>query len=176
MASPTTLFVYGTLMRGLGNHRLLEQQRFLGRARTLHPHLLLQAGVPFVHPTLPSTLPVQGEVYEVTPEALARIDSLEGHPDWYARTPIEVQLLADGGAPLRTLTASIYFNSLVSHEPGPGIVISDAHIVPSGNFRDLFPAAPAPAPAAAGGADVPAPAGSAGVPAPEGSAGAAPGQ
>ena len=44
------------------------------------------------------------------------------------------------------LTASIYFNALVSHEPGPGIMISDAHIVPSGDFRDLFPAAPPPQP------------------------------
>ena len=144
--SSTTLFVYGTLMRGLGNHGLLEKERFLGRARTLHPFLLLHAGVPFVHPTLPSASPVQGEAYEVSPEALARIDALEGHPDWYMRTPIEVILFADGGAPQRTLTASIYFNALVSHVPGPGIMVSDARVVPSGDFRELFASAPPPSP------------------------------
>ena len=33
---------------------------------------------------------IVGDLYDVTPEVLALCDTLEGHPDWYKRTTIQV--------------------------------------------------------------------------------------
>jgi len=50
-------------------------------------------GIPFLCPVEPGTgLRVEGEVYEVTPCQLHRLDSFEGHPHHYRR---EIVPLAD---------------------------------------------------------------------------------
>jgi gamma-glutamylcyclotransferase (GGCT)/AIG2-like uncharacterized protein YtfP len=81
------VFVYGTLKRGWGNHRLLTGARYLGDARirgTMH-HL---GGFPAIH--LESDDVVHGELYEVTSETLARLDRLEGIPTFYQRTRVRM--------------------------------------------------------------------------------------
>jgi gamma-glutamylcyclotransferase (GGCT)/AIG2-like uncharacterized protein YtfP len=90
------IFTYGTLMSSLHNHYLLEDQNFLGQARTVDRFSLLVS---------PSYLPyltgrsifglvseVIGEVYEVTPRCLAQLDALERHPTWYERRPLLVDI------------------------------------------------------------------------------------
>lgn len=82
------LFVYGTLRQGRGNHRLLDGARFLGVRHTQPAFTMVNLG------SFPGVLAggqtsIVGEVYEVTdPGMLAKIDRLEGHPQWYVRTPI----------------------------------------------------------------------------------------
>ena len=125
------LFVYGTLMTGYGNNRLLAGQRLVGRALTVHKYAMFAAGIPFVHPTMPRCR-IHGEVWELADsdtDALARLDKLEGHPDFYVRTTIEVELLQDGaagGPPAAVVVqAEIYFNSFVE----------DVQEIESGDFR-----------------------------------------
>lgn len=92
-AAHSRLFVYGSLMQGFGNHRLLQGARFIGTAQTVAGFRLHALGG---YPGLVSERGMgsaQGEVYEVDGDALAAIDKLEGHPRFYRRTLIR---LADG--------------------------------------------------------------------------------
>jgi len=92
----TLVFVYGTLKRGLSNHRWLSGQQFQGEARTqpdyrLHdlggyPGLVLAPGGPG------TGLAIQGEVWAVDPAALRRLHQLESIDEGeYAFTPIALQ-------------------------------------------------------------------------------------
>ena len=83
------VFVYGTLMRRCGNHRLLETSTLLGRAWTLPEYELLSlGGCPGLVPAGKTS--VAGELYRVTPEVLADLDRLEGHPTFYRREPLKL--------------------------------------------------------------------------------------
>lgn len=91
------LFVYGTMLtRGRNHTRLWEQgairigdEEFL----TTDPFDL------FVRPDLApvairnwdSGLPVSGELFAITEDAIEHIDLMEGHPTVYRREPVGVQ-------------------------------------------------------------------------------------
>ncbi len=86
---PARVFVYGTLKRGYGNHRLLElgRARFLGRDKiegAMHNY----GSFPAVTLGQPGT--VHGEVYEVSAATLERLDRLEGTPSFYQRTRVSM--------------------------------------------------------------------------------------
>jgi len=112
---PHRLFVYGTLKRPWGNHRLLveHKSRFIGDATTLEQFVLTD-GFPYVWK--PSVKfrgiytdylgQVVGELYAVTHEGLAAVDRLEGHPNYYRRTPIQVVFGPEDDQ--TTVTAGIY--------------------------------------------------------------------
>lgn len=117
----THLFVYGTLKRGFGNHRLLEDQEFIGEAKTWNKYIMLRHGIPYVYEEGKAYVgevgyPVQliegsmieGEFYKVDDEALARIDRLEGHPRWYCRKQINIRVDIGNDYPMTT-KAWIYF-------------------------------------------------------------------
>ena len=90
-----------------------------------------------MHP-LDSRTVIQGELWDITcAETLRRLDQLEGHPDWYTRTPITVEMIECPSAG-RQVEAEIYFNSKVSDKPGDDgdTIIHDAFFLPSGDFRD----------------------------------------
>ena len=111
------VFVYGTLRKGYWNHRLLENSKFLGEARTKEKYSLYADGIPYVV-KIPRTH-IKGEVYEVDEETLRRLDQLEEHPDVYYREEIEVLL---NGKPIK---AWIYFY------PYP-----EGEFIPSGDYKD----------------------------------------
>ena len=90
----TRIFVYGTLLAGEPNHRLLVKAPFVGPAVTEAVFSLVDMG-PFPGLVAGGGSAVRGEVYEVDAPTLARLDTLEGHPRFYRRTPI---LLNDGVA------------------------------------------------------------------------------
>ena len=88
------VFVYGTLLRGQGNHHLLKTARYEGQARTRAAYRMHSlGGFPGVVAVTDGPEAIEGEVYFVDAATLARLDRLEGHPRFYRRTVIA---LADG--------------------------------------------------------------------------------
>ena len=80
----TQLFVYGTLMRGEPNHRLMCRAEFVRQTTTAPTYELIHLG------SYPALIPggqtgVAGEVYRVDPRTLRALDRLEGHPHLYCR-------------------------------------------------------------------------------------------
>lgn len=78
------VFVYGTLLSGQVNHRLLDGALRLGEHRTEPRFRLLDLGA------YPGALgggrtAVRGEVYRVSPLGLKRLDRLEDYPRLYGR-------------------------------------------------------------------------------------------
>lgn len=141
---PTYIFVYGTLMRGYGNHRLLDESNgncdYIGKAITCEKYAMFASGVPFVNPLISKTI-IHGEVYRVNSyDVLEAVDRLEGHPDWYVRTTINIEFTEVSQAFLdtipnhTTIPAEIYFNSMVDDGPTS---IADCICVESGNFHDV---------------------------------------
>lgn len=86
------VFVYGTLMAGQPNHRLLAQARCVGEALTRPEFDLVDLGA-FPGLCVGGHTAVSGEVYDVDDPTLLALDRLEGHPHFYHREPI---VLADG--------------------------------------------------------------------------------
>ncbi|ATB45924.1 gamma-glutamylcyclotransferase family protein [Corallococcus macrosporus] len=83
----TRIFVYGTLLSGEPNHRLLRGARLIGPART-QPRFSLYDYGPFPALASRGKHAIEGEVYEVDALMLAALDRLEGHPRFYQRTSI----------------------------------------------------------------------------------------
>lgn len=102
------LFVYGSLMSKLGNHHILSD---------LTPHVRLVFGqcvsvekfylsglksneYPYLSevPLHPDQLPnqIKGELYEVSTDALAKLDEFEEHPTEYLRSMIGVMDISTG--------------------------------------------------------------------------------
>jgi gamma-glutamylaminecyclotransferase len=85
----TIVFVYGTLKRGQRNHSLLQDQEFLGEARTLPRYRLYDCGryPALVHDRV-NGVAVFGEVWRVSDEVLRRMDAYECAPELYSRRVI----------------------------------------------------------------------------------------
>jgi gamma-glutamylcyclotransferase (GGCT)/AIG2-like uncharacterized protein YtfP len=98
--------VYGTLRKGYGNHSLLLGTNFIGAGLTSEPYRLTANGIPFVSKESPVSK-VKVEVYETDNEdIISDVDSLEGHPRFYRREEIFVDL-EDGSK----VSAELYFCS-----------------------------------------------------------------
>ena len=89
MRKEIDVFVYGSLLRGESNHRLLRTARFLGPARTTPGYRLVDLG-PYPGLLTGGHSAVQGEVYAVPPETMPALDRLEDHPEVYVRTKIRL--------------------------------------------------------------------------------------
>jgi gamma-glutamylcyclotransferase (GGCT)/AIG2-like uncharacterized protein YtfP len=78
------IFVYGTLKKGYGNHRLLRDCEFVEEF-VVPGFKLFESGIPYMKRTGNPDDKVLGEVYKVDNRSLQYLDQLEGHPDWYRR-------------------------------------------------------------------------------------------
>lgn len=82
------IFVYGTLKRGWGNNVIIKDQKYIGVATTSPDFQMFSlGGYPGV---VAGDNRITGELWEVDDDAFARCDRLEGHPDFYKRTIIDV--------------------------------------------------------------------------------------
>ena len=79
------VFVYGTLKQGHGNSALLYKAKYLGED-TIKGKMLHLGAYPCV---VKGDKTIHGEVYEVGPTILKRLDYLEGHPNFYTRRKVE---------------------------------------------------------------------------------------
>lgn len=84
------VFVYGTLKRGHGNHHLINKE----------PEATIIAELPFKMISLggfPGLIEsdklhnITGEIYHVDKETFARLDRLEGYPDFYKRQQFDLK-------------------------------------------------------------------------------------
>jgi len=89
MSETTNLFVYGTLMPGMGNYGLIEAQ-----VHSTHP--ASTRGILCSLGSIPAMIPgnglVRGVLLEVDYTALTRTDRLEGVPHFYQRRETTVTL------------------------------------------------------------------------------------
>ncbi len=106
----TLVAVYGTLKKNGGNHHLLTAQNFVGKGITAFKFPMVSRGIPYVIDEKGKGNNIKVEVYKVNKECLARLDSLEGHPNHYERrkTPIKVKG--------KTLNCWLYFNDKIKYK------------------------------------------------------------
>jgi len=86
------VFLYGTLKRGGVSHHYLAGQRLVGGARTRPEYLLHQLdGYPGMVPAAEGGRSIEGEIWEVDPVCLARLDEWEGTAvGLFARVPVRL--------------------------------------------------------------------------------------
>lgn len=86
----TRVLVYGSLKRGFHNHPLLEHARFLGPASTPGQYRLYSLGdYPAAVEAPRGGYALHGELYQVDSDTLARLDRLEGHPEYFRRKQVK---------------------------------------------------------------------------------------
>ena len=85
----TQVFVYGSLKRGFGNHRFLQNSRYLGACETVSRHKMVSLGAFPGVVWLGGRDTIKGEVYDVRNENdRVALDNLEGYPTFYSKERI----------------------------------------------------------------------------------------
>lgn len=84
--------VYGSLRKGLGNHRLIEDSTQLSTEEVEIPYKMISlGGFPGLIPS--DTLnKIKIELYEVTDHTYRRVEMLEGYPSFYQKNIIKSSL------------------------------------------------------------------------------------
>src|SRR5690606_10963772 len=116
--------VYGTLRRGYSNNGLTSGSELIGKGITVDSHSMYASGIPYVMEKGGDSR-ITVEVYEVPENQVPRIDSLEGHPDWYQRreTPVELE---NG----EVIDAWLYFMDVSESRR------KEINLIASGNYED----------------------------------------
>lgn len=120
------VFVYGSLLTGMGNNRHMSGCRLVGPATTQGSGLALHDtgyGFPAVERGGYLVTPIVGELYEVPAAQLPHLDRFEGVPRLYQRTTVAVVL--DNG---RECDAYIYTMGSEQIQP-------QFKPLPAGNWR-----------------------------------------
>lgn len=87
------VFIYGTLKKGCCRNHLLENQKFIGLARTTNQYKIYDCGG---FPGLASAYPsednfVEGELWEVDENYISYLDRIEGSPYLYCLDKVFLQ-------------------------------------------------------------------------------------
>ena len=144
------VFVYGTLMEGYGNNRLLKNgnAELIGKAVTQTSFVMLASslnGIPFVadvkeeHEGYPSDYwlrnasQIHGEVWRCDTDTLKTLDRLEGHPNWYKRERVKVDFISN--QKLHPFEVWIYLMPMTESEFKS--VNNYPILVRNGNFRTI---------------------------------------
>lgn len=125
-AHPHLVFVYGSLLRGNHNNGRLKDDIFFRDGFTKPEYTLYSLG-PFPGMVEHGSVSVRGELFWLSKESLRHLDMMEGHPNFYERTLIQ---LLDG------TFAWTYIYQMGAHG------ISNPPVVESGYWRDHFSSRP----------------------------------
>ena len=85
---PVKVFVYGTLMKGRGNHYLLDGRIFIGQGSLQGYGMYQVRSYPGIVPEPGGS--ILGEVYGIDPDTMKRLDRLEGEGYLYKRVAEKV--------------------------------------------------------------------------------------
>ena len=97
--------VYGTLKKGYSNYwHYLTGSEHIGKGTTKDKYPLLVSGLPYLIENKGVGHNVEVDVFAVSSTVLARLDILEGHPNWYRRKQIKIK------SGKKTLNCWVYFN------------------------------------------------------------------
>lgn len=103
--------VYGTLKYNYSNYLYyLSDSYFVGSGETKDKYPLVINGLPFLIEKKGLGHNVAVDVFKVTDDTLARLDKLEGHPRWYKRKQIPINI---GGSIVKCW---IYFSQSEPHQ------------------------------------------------------------
>jgi gamma-glutamylcyclotransferase (GGCT)/AIG2-like uncharacterized protein YtfP len=120
METKQLVFVYGTLRSAHSNHHLMSKAENLGAGKTVEKYAMyLTSGYPYVTSS-ESRYPIIGELYAVDEVTLKELDRMEGHPRFYERREIPVNIAGE------RYTAWMYFRK------PPGILMK------TGDFNDVL--------------------------------------
>jgi gamma-glutamylaminecyclotransferase len=101
--------VYGTLKKGNSNYyRYLTDSRHVGSGKTEDKYPMLVEGIPYLIEQKGVGHNVKVDLFKVSDTVLAKLDQLEGHPNWYCRKKIPI-VTARGNV----VNAWIYFNPTI---------------------------------------------------------------
>jgi gamma-glutamylcyclotransferase (GGCT)/AIG2-like uncharacterized protein YtfP len=86
-----SVLIYGELRLGFWKDYILNGATHLGTGRTCEHYALYVASFPYAM-RHESRYPIVGEIFRVNEKTLEHLDLLQGHPYWYRRllVPIEV--------------------------------------------------------------------------------------
>jgi gamma-glutamylaminecyclotransferase len=116
----TKVFVYGTLKKGYSNHSFLSGAKFIGKAETCSTYLMIGKDMPFPYllryaRASEGGLKIQGEVYEVSSDILAKLDMLEGVPHHYKKEEVYVVTDSNTCMPVQTYVKATIRESDLTH-------------------------------------------------------------
>lgn len=98
--------VYGTLKKGESNYySYLTDSKRVGKGKTKDKYPLIIKGLPYLIDDIGVGHNVEVDIFKVTDETLARLDVLEGHPNWYQRKQVPIK--TEKG---KELMCWVYFN------------------------------------------------------------------
>ena len=108
------LFVYGSLMRGMSAHHLMDGAAFVRSCSTVPKYaLMVWEGFPAL---VIGDSSIEGELYTVSAEKLHLLDEYEGVPSEYERTRIE---LLGGDWPIWTHAYLLHPSLINAAQPSP---------------------------------------------------------
>lgn len=91
MIQEVLVAVYGSLRKGMGNHRLIEREEgtLLSTERIKGWEMYSYGGFPFIRPAENPEDEITIEVYAMPVTAMQPLDRLEGYPSFYDRKLVD---------------------------------------------------------------------------------------
>jgi gamma-glutamylcyclotransferase (GGCT)/AIG2-like uncharacterized protein YtfP len=98
--------VYGTLKKGFSNYyNFLLNTKHVGKGKTFDKYPLVVSGLPYLVEEKGLGHNVEVDVFKVSNAKLLELDKLEGHPKWYQRKLVPIQMKN------KKIMCWIYFNN-----------------------------------------------------------------
>lgn len=115
------IFVYGTLLKGYGNHARLLNKEPICEA-TVNGYLVSLGGFPGLLALDSTEDVVTGELYDVSPMELIQLDRLEGYSgrdtpyNMYNRRPTTARVLNEPDSTITSITCETYVYNNVARD------------------------------------------------------------